>query len=168
MKQSSLVRILEGILEMIQYEKLSIRKNNLNSPVLEELVSLSLEWFKEKSCSSYEANDESYYIDKELFIAKDETNIIGYALGTYRNLKDESSYNKIGETAFELDELFVTKEYREKGIGKNLYSFMEEHVRKNSTIIGVVANSSHYSDLLRFYVENLDMEFVYAQLIKKL
>ncbi|MDE8032811.1 GNAT family N-acetyltransferase [Erysipelothrix rhusiopathiae] len=134
---------------------------------LEALINLSIEWDQEQCSTAYSANTKDYYKDKELFLAADETKIIGYALGTIKTLSQATSYNQVGEQAFELDELFVSKPYRNQKVGQGLFKFVEERVASHVDLIGVIANASDYQKLLSLYVEDLGMDFKHALLIKR-
>lgn len=134
---------------------------------LEALINLSIEWDQEQCSTAYSANTKDYYKDKELFLAADETKIIGYALGTIKTLSQATSYNQVGEQPFELDELFVSKPYRNQKVGQGLFKFVEERVASHVDLIGVIANASDYQKLLSLYVEDLGMDFKHALLIKR-
>ncbi|MDE8141910.1 GNAT family N-acetyltransferase [Erysipelothrix rhusiopathiae] len=116
----------------------------LNEFELEALINLSIEWDQEQCSTAYSANTKDYYKDKELFLATDETKIIGYALGTIKTLSQATSYNQVGEQAFELDELFVSKPYRNQKVGQGLFKFMEERVASHVDLIGVHQITKNY------------------------
>lgn len=116
----------------------------LNEFELEALINLSIEWDQEQCSTAYSANTKDYYKDKELFLATDETKIIGYELGTIKTLSQATSYNQVGEQAFELDELFVSKPYRNQKVGQGLFKFMEERVASHVDLIGVHQITKNY------------------------
>ncbi|MDE8314681.1 GNAT family N-acetyltransferase [Erysipelothrix rhusiopathiae] len=134
---------------------------------LEALINLSIEWDQEQCSTAYSASTKYYYKDKELFLAADETKIIGYALGTIKTLSQATSYNQVGEQAFELDELFVSKPFRNQKVGQGLFKFVEERVASHVDLIRVIANASDYQKLLSLYVDDLGMDFKHALLIKR-
>lgn len=134
---------------------------------LEALINLSIEWDQEQCSTAYSVSTKYYYKDKELFLAADETKIIGYALGTIKTLSQATSYNQVGEQAFELDELFVSKPYRNQKVGQELFKFVEERVASHVDLIKVIANASDYQKLLSLYVEDLGMDFKHALIIKR-
>ncbi|UPU39458.1 GNAT family N-acetyltransferase [Erysipelothrix sp. Poltava] len=136
----------------------------LNEFELEALINLSIEWDQEQCSTAYSANTKDYYKDKELFLATDETKIIGYALGTIKTLSQATSYDQVGEQAFELDELFVSKPYRNQKVGQGLFKFMEERV---DFTCGFDWGASDYQKLLSLYVEDLGMDFKHALIIKR-
>ena len=135
---------------------------------LAQLIMLSADFENEKCGPSYSANDKEYYFDKEIFVVIKESKIIAYAIGYIKELSEETSYNKIGEKAFELDELFVSKQYRNQKIGRQLYCFLESVLRSRVDLIGVMATSFKYKELLKFYIDELDMNFNHALLVKRM
>lgn len=157
---------------MIQYRKLLITKNNKleieNQNYLKELISLSKSWVEEDICPSFIVNKDDDYIDNELYVALDNNKIIAYAKGEIVELIKETSYNVAGEKCFYLDEIYVNKSYRNQRIGKILYDFIEKDLSDNIKIIKVNAVSREYKKLLHFYIDELDMNFNNALLVKRL
>lgn len=151
----------------IEYRHIEPELLKQNQEILNQLVDLSKEWALEMCSPSYEENNADYYIDKEVFIAVSDHKIIAYALGELKVLDEETSYNQIGEIAFELDELFVTKTYRNKQVGRNLFNYLESTVGSRVDLIGIIATSYRYEDLLNFYVNDLGLNFRYALLVKR-
>ncbi|NLY21540.1 MAG: GNAT family N-acetyltransferase [Tissierellia bacterium] len=155
----------------IEYKKIEISKESLNchnEKYLEQLVLLSNEWEAEKCSPSYSTNSKNYFIEKELFVAIIGDEIVAYALGEINTLKEATSYNKIGEKSFELDELYVAKPYRKRKIGQQLYLFLESYLNTRVDLIGVIATSFRYKELLSFYIDELEMNFNHALLVKRI
>lgn len=152
----------------IEYKHMSDTDLKQNKDAfLNQIVVLSALWDKEKSHPSYEANEASYYLNKEVYVATYQQEIIAYALGEIKVLSEATSYNKIGERAFELDELYVLESFRNKKVGKNLFQFVEASLKGTVDVIGVIATSFRYEDLLRFYIDDLGMSFNHALLVKR-
>ncbi|WP_369351079.1 GNAT family N-acetyltransferase [Streptococcus hillyeri] len=151
---------------MICYEKLVLSDENL--PELTQLTSLSEQWAEEKTIPSYTPNKAEEFLNRELYVAREDDTIIAYALGDIKILTEKTSYNAVGESAFELDELYVKPAYRSQGIGQKLYRFMENDLLHKVSVIGVIAASYHYLELLKFYSDDLGMSFNHALLTKRL
>ena len=134
---------------------------------LAQLLSLSRDWAEEKTCPAYYANEEADFLDKDIYVALDGEKIVAYAYGEIRELTEATSYNQVGEKAFDLEELYVVPALRDRGVGKALYRFMEEQIRDQVDVIGVTAVSYQYEKLLRFYIQELGFGFKYAQLAKR-
>ena len=135
---------------------------------LDGLLALSRAWADEHCCPAYDANEVTDFLGRDLFVALDGEKVAAYALGDIRTLKEETSYNKVGERAFELDELYVAPAYRSLGVGKRLYRYLESEVRGSVDLIGLTATSYRYEDLLRFYIDGLGMAFNHALLVKRM
>lgn len=151
---------------MICYEKLVLSDENL--PELTQLTTLSKQWAEEKTMPSYTPNKAEEFLNRELYVAREDDTIIAYALGDIKILTEKTSYNAVGESAFELDELYVKPAYRSQGIGQKLYRFMENDLLNKVSVIGVIAASYHYLELLKFYSDDLGMSFNHALLTKRL
>ncbi|MBQ4429556.1 MAG: GNAT family N-acetyltransferase [Clostridia bacterium] len=153
----------------LEINKINITEENAaeHAALLAELIALSAEWASEGSCAGYYPNDASEYFDKELYIASADGKTVGYALGHIKVLEEKTSYNAVGEKAFELDELFVTAAFRGQGIARALFRFAENDVRGRVDVIGLTAATKHYKQLLKLYIEELGMSFNHALLVKR-
>lgn len=149
----------------MEYKKIIVSEND---EYLNTLLKLSKNWADEKICPSYRANTPDALIGCEVYVVEHHNEIIAYALGNIKTLKEKTSYNAIGERVFKLDEIFVSVEYRNKGIGKKLYRFIEADVCTRVDLISVIATSYAYKELLKFYIDELDMEFNHALLVKRM
>ena len=149
---------------MIEYKKIIVSGKD---KYIDELLKLSKAWADENSCPAYYANEPSDFIDREVYIATESNQVVAYAIGDIKVLEEKTSYNDVGEKAFELDELYVDANYRDKGIGKALYKYIESDVFDKVAVIGVIATSYEYKRLLKFYVEELNMNFNHALLVKR-
>lgn len=152
-------------MKLIEYKKIRVEAQDL---VVEKLLELSKEWADENCCPAYYPNDTTKFANHDVYIAVEENHIVAYAFGHISIQKEQTSYNKIGEKAFELDELYVTRTHRNKGIGKKLYQFLENDIRDSVDVIGVIATSHQYSRILKFYIEELGLQFNYALLVKRM
>ncbi|MBQ7145576.1 MAG: GNAT family N-acetyltransferase [Lachnospiraceae bacterium] len=156
---------------MLQYRKIQIEPSQFGQSgakeYLAQLLSLSRDWAEEKTCPAYYANEEADFLDKDIFVALDGERIVAYAYGEIKELTEATSYNRVGEKAFDLEELYVVPALRDRGVGKALYRFMEEQIRDRVDVIGVTAVSYQYEKLLRLYIDELGFDFKYAQLAKR-
>ncbi len=66
---------------------------------------------------------------------------------------------------FEVMEIFVEKECRNKGIGKALFEYMENTVEEE--YITLCTATKNYKAILHFYIEEVGMNFHSASLFKK-
>lgn len=149
---------------MFAYKKVTV---SLKDNVIEELVALSKAWAEEYTCPAYNANDPGEFVNHDVYLVTDEGKVVAYALGHVYVMEEKHTYNEIGETAFELDEIVVAKSYRNRGIGKTLFRFIEQDVSDRVEVIRLVATSFQYERLLHFYVEEVGMTFNHAVLVKR-
>ena len=149
---------------MVIYKK---KKITARDPLLDALLKLSESWAAENCCPAYYKNNPEEFIDKDVYLAIKENCLIGYAVGHISVQEEETSYNKVGEKAFEVDEIYVMPTYRDRGIGKKLFRFLEKDIRNRVDVIGVIATSYQYYRLLKFYTEELDLQFNHALLVKR-
>ena len=156
---------------MLQYRKIQIEPSQFGQSgakeYLSQLLALSRDWAEEKTCPAYFANEEVDFLDKDIYIALEGDTIVAYAYGEIKELTEATSYNQIGEKAFDLEELYVVPAWRRRGVGKELYRFLEEQNREQVDVIGVTAVSYQYEKLLRLYIDELGFDFKYAQLAKR-
>ena len=156
---------------MLQYKKKQIESSQFGQSgakeYLPQLLALSRDWAEEKTCPAYYANEEADFLDKDIYVALEGDKIVAYAYGEIKELTEATSYNLIGEKAFDLEELYVVPAWRKRGVGKELYRFLEEQIREQVDVIGVTAVSYQYEKLLRLYIDELGFDFKYAQLAKR-
>lgn len=151
-----------------QHLNLEAPINQTEENLVHDLVSLSQFWADEQTCPSYTPNSPSDFLGRDLFLAYDGDNLVGYGLGDRKTVERETSFNKVGEMAFDLDELYVRPVYRSQGVGQALFQFIEESLWPQVQVLAVTAVSYRYADLLRFYIDELGLTFSYAYLVKRL
>ncbi len=145
-----------------------IFKAELNNGLAQELISLSKIWESEKCCYGYVANSIASFKDKDIFIVKDDKRIIGYLL-CYQYVKEEDSCTiKKGSRCLEIDEIYVLPSYRSQGLGQRLFTKAIDSYGNALEYVTLVTASKNYKDILRFYIEELDMSFWCASLFKKI
>ena len=145
-----------------------IKETQLSPEIIGQLISLSGDWEKENSCYGYKKNTDADLKDKRIFIVLDNEEIIGYLFGYIETTDKDTSIYKIGTKTFEVDELYVKPSFRNRGIGKKLFKYMEETVKNEVEIITLGTATKNYKSILHFYIEELDMKFWSAALFKKI
>lgn len=146
---------------MIIYKKQGLDENTVN-----QLVRLSEKWVEEDCSWGMVANGEED-LSTPLYLAYEGDSIVGYAFGHFEVRESKNSYIEIGARCFYLDELYVLPTYRSQGIGKKLFRLLEEDVKKDCEYITLATSTKDYKRVLHFYVDELDMIFHSALLIKK-
>lgn len=145
----------------IEYKKAILDENTVK-----QLIDLSYVWEKEDITFGLRHNEPSD-IGEICFIALDNDKIIGYIFGNYFINDKYRSYGEIGDKFFDVFEIYVLPEYRSQGIGKKLFSLLEEEVRKEAKYIILSTATKDYKRILKFYSEEVEMTFHDALFFKK-
>lgn len=145
--------------------KYELRK--LDSNTKKELIELSKKWVEEDCSWGIIPNSEED-LEEPLFVAIDNDRIVGYIFGHYYIVENKTAYIEPGNKCFMIDEIYVLPTYRNKGVGKELFKLMEEYVKDNCAYLKLIAPTKNYKSILHFYVDELDMDFYSATLLKKI
>ncbi len=140
----------------------------LNDDEIQALLKMSLEWEKEDIVYGYHHNSTQDLEGKRVFIAKDNDNIIGYLFGK-EFLHDDTSLISKDSRCFDIEEIYVKKDYRSNNIGLKLFEILEQKlIEEEVSFITLSMASKNYKALLHFYIDMCDMDFWHAKLFKKL
>ena len=145
-----------------------IRETGLNEDVIRQLIDLSKDWAKENSCYGYRANEQADIEGNRIFVAEQDSAIIGYLFGHKENSEKASSIMQDGTPFFEVEELYVKPEYRSQGIGQKLFSYAEAAVSEEAEFIMLSTATKNWKAIFHFYLEECGMEFWSARLYKKI
>ena len=91
------------------------------------------------------------------FVAKDKGKIAGFLICKIKKSKENTIMYKLkkGEEYAEIDSIYVLKDYRKKGIGKELILACKKELKNNGyKKIIVLADSSNLKQLMDFYEKN--------------
>ena len=133
------------------------------------LASLSQEFASENCCNNIIADGEDFFVGKKVAVAVYEKQIVGYCYGTAKQEENKRSYANVGDLFYDLEEMFVLKNYRDKKIGKVLFEFVTDYAKGlGCKTIRLNAISKDYKKLLNFYIDILGMDFISAYLVKKI
>ena len=143
-------------------------ETSLTPEVLESLLQMSADWAAENSCRGYYPNEPSDIQGNRIFLALDEDAPVGYLLGKVCTAEKDSTVMKKGTPFFEVEELYVIPTRRSQGLGGALFRFVQEQARKEAQYILLSTATKNWRAILRFYIEELDMEFWSARLFKKI
>lgn len=138
-----------------------------DTATVERLIELSRLW-KEEDCSYGMTENTAEDIVEPLCVAIHNGEIVGYIFGHEYAAKTKTSSIDIGCRCFSVDELYVLPEYRGRGVGKELFARMEQHVKDSCTYLTLITSTKDYRKILHFYAEELDMTFHNAFLLKAL
>ena len=140
----------------------------LTEEVLNELIRMSEDWEKENSCHGYRKNDKSDIDGNRIFLAYDGDTVIGYLFGYAEKSKESSSIMPDGTPCFEIEELYIRPEYRNQGIGRKLFDYVENTVRGEVDYLMLSTATKNWKAILHFYLDELDMDFWNARLFKRI
>ena len=151
---------------MIKYQKATF-----TDEVVAQLINLSHIWAEEDITNGLIPNTRED-LKEPCYIALDDNTIVGYIFGHFYNNEKKVSIPQgeipIGERCFDIDELYVLKQYRNQGIGKNLYLLLEKEVKDEVKFITLGTSTRDYRKIFHFYIEEVDMSFHSAFIYKKL
>ena len=147
---------------------MEIRKIDVNSPYIKQLIDLSIEWENENSCEGYVSNNSDTFKGKEIYIMLQNNEVISYLYGYYEQSQRKNSVQNIGDTIFEIDEIFVKQQYRNKGIGNELYRYVENDIKDKANLILLSTATKDYKKILHFYIDELGLSFWNARLYKRI
>ena len=151
---------------MIKYQKATFTDD-----VVAQLINLSHIWAEEDISNGLVPNNKDD-LKEPCYIALDNSKIVGYIFGHFYNNEKKVSIPQgeipIGERCFDIDELYVLKQYRNQGIGKNLYLLLEKEVKDEVKFITLGTSTRDYRKIFHFYIEEVDMSFHSAFIYKKI
>jgi len=146
-----------------------IREVELTDEVLAELIACSERWEQENSCHGYRKNTEEDIKGNRIFLAMEDEKTVGYLFGYMDKGERKNSIHEKDEPFFEVEELYVKPELRSKGIGKQLFLYMEEVLKQEKVELILLSTATkNYKAILHFYLDELGMEFWNARLFKRI
>ena len=148
---------------------MNVYETQLNHELLEKLISLSVDWEGEDSTYGYRRNERGDVEGNRIFLAEQEGEIFGYLFGQEAKSERATSIMADGTVYFEIEELYVTPEWRNQGVGRALFTFVERELKAAGIEYMMLSTATkNYKKILHFYIEELGMDFWSARLFKKL
>lgn len=136
--------------------------------VIDTLIELSACWEAENSCHGYRKNTEEDIKGNRIFLAREESEILGYLFGHAANAENASSVMPDGTSFFEVEELYIKPEHRSKGVGKALFACAEQKAKEDGAEFVLLSTATkNWKAIFHFYLDELGMEFWNARLFKK-
>lgn len=146
-----------------------IYEEKLNDELLEKLITMSAAWEAESSTYGYRKNGRSDIEGNRIFLAERDGETLGYLFGHEEKSERASSIMANGTPYFEIEEIYVVPNYRNEGVGRSLFYFVEQTVKAvGIEFIMLSTATKNYKSILHFYIDELGMDFWSARLFKKL
>ena len=143
---------------------IEIKQVNLNDEILEKLIDLSRQWYEEDITYGYRVNELDDLKDKKIFIILEDSEIIGYLSGYYYLSETMGSVIENGTNCFEVDEFYIRKDKRNKGLGSKLFKYMEDSI--DAQYISLTTANKNYVPILHLYIDELGMKTHSVRLFK--
>ncbi len=141
----------------------------LTDAVLEQLIAFSQQWEDERNCYGYRKNTKKDIEGNRVFLAEENDRTIGYLFGSVNKTKEASPIASANTTCFEVEELYILPEYRSRGVGRELFAFVENTMKENAVdYLFLSTATKDYKAILHFYIDELNMSFWNARLFKEL
>lgn len=145
-----------------------IKEVALTEESLEQLISLSEAWEAENCCHGYIKNTPDDIKGNRVFAAFEGSAITGYLFGHEEVAEKTTSIYISGTKYFEVEELYVKPEFRNKGFGKALFQYAEKEIADHVDMIMLGTATKNFRAILHFYIDELGMEFWSARLFKSI
>ena len=147
---------------MIEYRRATLSEEDIS-----QLIQLSIDWEKEEVTGGLRSNTKDD-LHLPMYLALDNNKIVGYIFGHFYNRETKLWDIEIGTKCFDVDELYVAPNYRSQGIGKKLFSLLEEEVKKETQYMTLGTSTYDYRRIFKFYISEVGMSFHSALFLKKI
>ena len=147
---------------------MTVEESKLTEEILEQIISLSKDWEEENSCHGYQKNTFDDIDGNRVFIAVEDDIVIGYLFGHKKVTEKTTSVCRADTKYFEIEELYVKPAFRNHGVGKTLFQYVEREVAAEVDMIMLSTATKNFRAILHFYIDELGMEFWSARLVKKI
>ncbi len=151
----------------MEMKDIVFKKEEFSLELVDKLIPLSKDWINEDISYGIVENTVDDFLDKDIYVACLDDKIIGYLLGKSSIDTKGNSVIKKDSRVYNIEEVYIINSYRNKGIGKGLFKFVEEEVSKSNDYIDLVTSDKDYKRILHFYIDELGMNFNNAYLVKK-
>jgi GNAT superfamily N-acetyltransferase len=122
-----------------------------------DISALSAHWETENITYGYAACSPEMLSDFSAFCAKIDGKCIGYIFGK-RKIAEHICVFQDGISYFEIEDFYVIPEFRNQGIGKQLYEYVEQNLKQEG-IQGILLSTAtkEYKKIQKFYAEQLGL-----------
>ena len=145
-----------------------IKKEKLNESIENRLIEMSILWQDENITHGYRKNYHEDLENETFYLAYENDQIIGYLFGHKEISKEKNSIIDKDVAYFEIEEIYVLKEYRNQQIGQKLYNYCKKDIEKDVDYIFLSTANKNYQASLHFYLDILKLDFWSARLYSKI
>lgn len=136
---------------------------------MNELIVLSKIWVDEAISYGIVANTKQDFVGKDIYVAYNRKNkIVGYLMCSYFEENKQRPTIPLGSRVCYVDEIYVLKNYRSKGIGSLLFYKMNADIKNKCDYIEVCTSTKNHKKIMHFYEEVLGLNFWSAMFFKKI
>ena len=133
------------------------------------VIHLSKEWENEQSTYGFYADELEYINENRCWVAYMDNVVIGYLFGRVFESKQMKSIMPEGTPYFEVEEIYVSPNYRSRGVGSMLFDYLENTLKnENVTKIVLSTATKDYEKVFNFYIKRKGMSFWNARLFKEI
>ena len=147
---------------------MTFKEVELTEAIAKQLMSLSEDWEREDICRGYRSNELRDLDGNRIFLALEGDAAVGYLFGHREIAEKATSVYPAGAEYFEVEELYIKPEFRNRGIGKRLFQYVEAEVAAEADMIVLSTSTKNFRAVLHFYIDELGMEFWSARLFKRI
>lgn len=145
-----------------------IEKVVLSKSLMSELINLSKVWKDEAISYGIVENAKEDFVGKDIYVAYNNRNkVIGYLLCSFFKENKQTPTIPKGSKVCYVDELYVLKNYRSKGIGTLIFNKMNDDIKEKCDYIELCTSTKDYHKIIHFYKEKLGLDFWSAMFFKK-
>ena len=146
-----------------------IEKVTLTKDIMKRIIELSEMWVKEGISTGIVKNTKNDFVGKDIYVAYNKKNeIVAYLLSSsFTEKRQGITIPKKAKVCY-IDEIYVMKYYRNKGIGTDLYNALYNDVKGKCDFIELSTSTKDTKRILNFYVNKLKMNFWSAMFYTKI
>ena len=143
--------------------------NSDDEKTVQQLLELSARWEKEGNCYGYRTNTAKDLEGRTIFGAYVKGKLVGYLLCKGEEQQQSNDIIPAGTCYLEIEELYVSRYYRNRGIGRELFATREKFAKlRDIEYVFLTTANRNAERILNFYHKGNGMKTHYTRLFKKI
>jgi ribosomal protein S18 acetylase RimI-like enzyme len=135
---------------------------------LEAVAALSRAWAREDITYGYGENTPEILREYTLWCAADGEAVVGYLMGRRKTAQDLCIL-PTGSPYFEVEDFYVSPDFRSRGIGEALFAWVEGRLREDGVAYILLSTATRDAGRIqRFYTQKAGMTVWTTTLFKKI